>query len=53
VRSAARVRGILVVEPHNPDLLMVPEQRRLLETFAVLIAIALERIHFVSVAEPY
>jgi two-component system sensor histidine kinase KdpD len=30
---------------------MVPEQRRLLETFAALIAIALERVHFVSVAQ--
>jgi two-component system sensor histidine kinase KdpD len=39
------------VEPSNPRLLMIPEQRRLLETFAALVAIALERIHFVSVAQ--
>ena len=31
--------------------LLVPEQRRLLETFAALIAIALERVHYVDVAQ--
>ncbi|MGH8511369.1 MAG: DUF4118 domain-containing protein [Gammaproteobacteria bacterium] len=51
LKAPMRVRGVLVVEPHNPHLLMIPEQRRLLETFAALIAIALERIHFVSVAQ--
>ncbi len=45
-----RTRGILVVEPSDTEILMVPEQRRQLETFAVLIAIALERVHFVTVA---
>ena len=30
---------------------MIPEQRRLLETCAALIAIALERVHFVTVAQ--
>jgi two-component system sensor histidine kinase KdpD len=30
---------------------MIPEQRRLLDTFAALVAIGLERIHFVSVAQ--
>jgi two-component system sensor histidine kinase KdpD len=39
------------VEPSNLRLLMIPEQRRLLDTFAALVAIALERIHFVSVAQ--
>lgn len=46
-----RVRGVLVVEPSSARLLMIPEQRRLLDTFAALVAIALERIHFVSVAQ--
>jgi two-component system sensor histidine kinase KdpD len=46
-----RVRGVLVIEPESPRLLMIPEQRRLLDTFAALVAIALERIHFVSVAQ--
>lgn len=38
------------MEPSNPRFLMIPEQRRQLETFATLIAIALERVHFVTVA---
>ena len=37
--------------PTMPRLLMIPEQRRLLETCAALIAIALERVHFVTVAQ--
>jgi K+-sensing histidine kinase KdpD len=41
----------VVVEPSSARLLMIPEQRRLLDTFAALVAIALERIHFVSVAQ--
>jgi two-component system sensor histidine kinase KdpD len=51
LKAPMRVRGVLVIEPKNPHLLMIPEQRRLLDTFAALIAIALERIHFVSVAQ--
>jgi two-component system sensor histidine kinase KdpD len=51
LKAPMRVRGVLVVEPSSPRLLMIPEQRRLLDTFAALIAIALERIHFVSVAQ--
>jgi two-component system sensor histidine kinase KdpD len=51
LKAPVRTRGVLVVEPADPGQLMVPEQRRLLETFAALIAIALERVHFVSVAQ--
>jgi two-component system sensor histidine kinase KdpD len=51
LKAPMRVRGVLVVDPSNARLLMVPEQRRLLDTFAALVAIALERIHFVSVAQ--
>ncbi|HZT56316.1 MAG TPA: DUF4118 domain-containing protein, partial [Burkholderiaceae bacterium] len=46
-----RTRGVIVVEPANPRLLMVPEQRQLLDTYAALIAIAIERVHFVTVAQ--
>ncbi|MEP7154745.1 MAG: DUF4118 domain-containing protein [Betaproteobacteria bacterium] len=45
-----RTRGVLAVETENPRWLRVPEQRRQLETFASLIAIALERVHYVEVA---
>jgi len=51
LKAPMRVRGVLVVEPSRPRLLMIPEQRRLLDTFAALVAIALERIHFVTVAQ--
>jgi len=46
-----RTRGVIVIEPANPRLLMIPEQRQLLDTYAALIAIAIERVHFVTVAQ--
>ena len=51
LKAPMRTRGVLVVEPGNPRVLLIPEQRRLLETCAALIAIALERVHFVAVAQ--
>lgn len=51
LRAPMRIRGVLVVQPENPRLLDMPEQRRLLETIAALVAIALERIHYVEVAQ--
>ncbi len=46
-----RTRGVLAIEPELSRLLLIPEQKRLLETFAALIAIALERVHYVEVAQ--
>ena len=51
LRAPMRTRGVLVLEPNHPRRLMAPEQRRLLDTFARLIAISLERIHYVTVAQ--
>jgi two-component system sensor histidine kinase KdpD len=51
LKAPVRTRGALVVEPISAGELMIPEQRRLLETCAALIAIALERVHFVAVAQ--
>jgi two-component system sensor histidine kinase KdpD len=51
LKAPMHVRGVFVIEPANPRQLMVPEHRRLLETFAALAAIALERIHFVTIAQ--
>jgi two-component system, OmpR family, sensor histidine kinase KdpD len=51
LKAPMRVRGVLAIRPDNPSLLLVPEQTRQLETYAVLIAIALERIHYVEVAQ--
>ncbi|MDF2785044.1 MAG: sensor protein KdpD [Pantoea eucrina] len=44
LKSGQQCRGLLVVEPENLRQLMIPEQQRLVETFTVLIANALERM---------
>ncbi|MCU1752779.1 two-component system sensor histidine kinase KdpD [Pseudomonas sp. 6D_7.1_Bac1] len=46
-----RVRGVLAVQPLDTTRLAVPEQRRLLDTCASLLAISLERIHYIHVAQ--
>lgn len=46
-----RARGVLAVRPASPRLLAVPEQRQQLETFTALAAMALERVHYVAVAQ--
>ena len=51
LKAPVRIRGLLVLRPENPRWLLIPEQRRYIETFASLIAIALERVHFVQVAQ--
>ena len=50
LRAPMRVRGVLAIRPAHPRWLLIPEQRRQLETFASLIAIAIERVHYVEVA---
>jgi two-component system, OmpR family, sensor histidine kinase KdpD len=51
LKAPMRIRGVLALELRNPSRLMIPEQGRLLDTFARLIAIALERVHYVDVAQ--
>jgi len=51
LRAPTRARGVLAVKANNRRLLRIPEQRQLLDTFAALIAIALERVHYVGVAQ--
>ncbi len=46
-----RTRGVLAIEPEHRRWLMVPEQRQQLDTFAALAAIALERVHYIDVAQ--
>jgi two-component system sensor histidine kinase KdpD len=46
-----RTRGVLAVRPANPRWLLVPEQRRQIEVCAALAAVALERVHYVDVAQ--
>ena len=42
--------GVLALEPSNPRRLFIPEQQRLLETFASQIALALERARLAAEA---
>jgi len=51
LRAPIQSRGVLAVKARNRRLLLIPEQRQLLDTFAALIAIALERVHYVGVAQ--
>ena len=46
-----RTRGLLAIQPENRRWILVPEQRQQLDTFAALAAIALERVHYIEVAQ--
>ena len=46
-----RTRGVLAIEPEGGRWVLVPEQRRQLDALAALAAIALERVHYVEVAQ--
>nr|WP_315258214.1 two-component system sensor histidine kinase KdpD [uncultured Duganella sp.] len=46
-----RTRGVLAIEPAQRRWLLIPEQRQQLDTFAALAAIALERVHYIDVAQ--
>lgn len=46
-----RTRGVLAVQPQQRRWIMIPEQRQHLDTFAALTAIALERVHYIEVAQ--
>ncbi len=51
LRAPMRTRGVLAIKPESRRLMLVPEQKRQLDTFAALTAIALERVHYVEVAQ--
>jgi two-component system sensor histidine kinase KdpD len=46
-----RTRGVLAIEPGHSRWILIPEQRQQLDTFAALAAIALERVHYIEVAQ--
>jgi two-component system sensor histidine kinase KdpD len=46
-----RTRGVLAIEPETPGWLLAPVQRQQLDTVAALAAIALERVHYIEVAQ--
>lgn len=45
-----RIRGVLAIEPTNAQQIFLPEQQRLLDTFAAQIALSIEHLHYVAVA---
>jgi two-component system, OmpR family, sensor histidine kinase KdpD len=51
LKAPMRVRGVLALRPLDLPWLPTPEQQRLLETSATLIAIAIERVHYITVAQ--
>jgi two-component system sensor histidine kinase KdpD len=47
-----RTRGVLALAPAQPSAgILAPEQRQQLDTFATVTAIALERVHYIEVAQ--
>lgn len=46
-----RTRGVLAIQPESHRWILIPEQRQQLDTFAMLAAIALERVHYIDVAQ--
>ena len=51
LRAPMRVRGVLALLPEHPRWLLIPEQMQQLDTLARQIAIALERVHYVEIAQ--
>ncbi|RXZ36364.1 DUF4118 domain-containing protein [Oxalobacteraceae bacterium CAVE-383] len=46
-----RTRGVLAIVPPSRRWSLIPEQRQQFDTFAALTAIALERVHYIEVAQ--
>lgn len=51
LRAPLRTRGVLVLVPADAAERLIPEQEQLLQTFAAQIALAIERVHYVEVAQ--
>jgi len=51
LQAPMRIRGVLALSPAQPRWLLIPEQAQQLDTLARQIAIALERVHYVEVAQ--
>jgi two-component system sensor histidine kinase KdpD len=50
LKTARGVVGVIGVKPINPDAVLSPEEHRLLEAFASLAALAIERVRLAEVA---
>lgn len=51
LKAPMRIRGVLAIESPANLSLFSPEQRQLLDTCASLLAISLERIHYLDIAQ--
>ena len=51
LRTPARVRGVLIVGWHDPERGFSPDQRRLFDTVATLLAMVIERIYYAQVSQ--
>ena len=51
LKAPMRVRGVLALRPAQPRWLFIPEQAQHLDTLARQVAIALERVHYVEIAQ--
>lgn len=51
LKAPMRVRGVLALQPARPRWLVIPEQLQQLDTLARQVAIALERVHYVDIAQ--
>ena len=51
LKAPMRTRGVLALITAHASELAVPEQQRMIDTFASQIALALERVHYVEIAQ--
>ncbi|MDR5740067.1 DUF4118 domain-containing protein [Caballeronia sp. LZ016] len=51
LKAPMRTRGVLAFSSRSAFDLAIPEQRRMIATFASQIALALERVHYVEIAQ--
>ncbi|SKD03790.1 K+-sensing histidine kinase KdpD [Burkholderia sp. CF099] len=51
LKAPMRTRGVLALVPEEVSDLASPEQQRMLDAFAAQIALALERVHYVEIAQ--
>lgn len=51
LKAPMRTRGVLVLAGERMDDLAIPEQRQMLYTLAAQIALAIERMHYVEIAQ--
>ncbi|PLZ03537.1 two-component system sensor histidine kinase KdbD [Burkholderia sp. WAC0059] len=51
LKAPMRTRGVLALVSPRMEEWAVPEQRRMIDTFAAQIALALERVHYVEIAQ--